>query len=652
MKKIISYSIYPILLILAFILLPSIEIKPVFAEDEAENASNSNPYYTEITITTTNLKNLVSITNDIDNIYFTDGNKIIRKNITNSEELPIFDPNILSNSFYSLNVNAESVFFAQRGSLLYSVDKTKTNTSSIRIVNKYINNSFEGSMSGDYSKKVVSDVNNVAYVIFDNYIGYVTSISENTDNDLDVNSIVILDNINNYISNNANYKYIDGGFAVSEDGSEMYYSVGSNIFKVTIPPAVEATEGEETTDTTPTLTQLSLSFSNNIKHISVDSLGNLFIWEGNTIHKINERTNETDSISFDFEIVDLSFDFCTGKAYAIINAQVEVLIEDEGDTPTYETQTQNKLVILNTKSGFVTNYTSLTETNYEVFASSQAQQSCVSLVTLNASTPMYAYQSLKTEKVLTSENKRVILLDQNANSKFYYVLDTDFASAPFYRLCYILKTAVDSEAIITPQFSTKTDCKVMVAQTKLYNYPLSVIKEKIGNEITYAPFNGKVVRDEIISRCDIDTDLPTDHNNTPFILVSYQKNGATYFGYVDSRTVIETIYDTSLKMIPVSNATLRETTTIYSDDKLSTSQDELVEGTNVTVLKKMGQIAKIQYYVGNELKTGYLNKNLVDDGSLTTLQFIGLCVAGACVLLSIVLIIIIRKRHKKHLKEY
>ena len=671
MKKI--YFIFPILFCFMFLFLPQIK-EPVLAEGDSVE-----PIYNEIEITTDfNDKDLMSIHTDGDNLYFTNGKKIVRKNILSKDELLMFSRSE-GNDYYSLFANDDNLYFAQENSKAYFINKTintlQQNYTSIDNYNYKTKNDQDQIINNQVGilndiKGITADANNYAYLIFKNYIGKVTKHTiENDSTTYELDQVVYP----------IEQDFSGGGFAVNEDGTEFYYSVGSTIYKITLTQqtTINPETNESVSNLVTTQTQLTIQgeqIASTITHISVDCLGNLFVLENNTIHKLtpNGDTYLNESKTFDFVVVDVSFDFCTGKTYAIVNVEEEVVEEpsesgDEGDDPQSDEQNQNepttqsvnKLVSLNLD--FVTNYTQLEAENYQNFSNAEAQDSVVKLLNLKADTPIYAYQSLKTFKSKTTDSKTVIKLGEA--TKFYYVLDTNSEIEPFFQLCYIPKTFSTKEEVegtmqtvtkvitdddfIEPRITSITECKVMVANIKLYNYPLSVILEKVEKQITYAPNSGKVSRDSFISVCNIDTKLPVDSNNTPFVLVKFTNDNQTLFAYVDSRTIINKSDDNSLKMIPVSNARLRETTFIFADEKLTEKQDELVEGANVTVLHKSGGVARVQYYVGNELKMGYVDKNLVDDGSLATMQMIGLGVASTCVVLSIILTIVISKKRKK-----
>ena len=161
----------------------------------------------------------------------------------------------------------------------------------------------------------------------------------------------------------------------------------------------------------------------------MDSLGNLFVLdENNKLYKLTptESTYSVESIRFSFDIVDITYDFCTGKAYAIIKVDEPAPPEDNQNTENDDPQdtpdldptdtlptmvTVTKIVDLNTY-GLVTNYTLLEAQNYAEFASQPAKNQCVSILTMEGNTPLYNYQSLKTTKTLSEANKKVILLDE------------------------------------------------------------------------------------------------------------------------------------------------------------------------------------------------------------------------------------------------
>ncbi len=680
MKKI--YFIFPILFCFMFLFLPTAQ--PVWAEED----NQPKPTYEVIEITTTeNLKDLVSLYYDNNTIYFTDGVHIMQKNLSTGGIVKLYfkpDVNYDYNTYYNIIANNTDTYFAQDALHVEFVTNNTTSTSNNPIA-KYRLSEASSLISFDSlnPKKLAVDVSSNVYIIASSYIFTVDTVTTNGSTEYFATKKIDLQYQND--DNTISTQFTGGGFAVNEDGTEFYYSVDSTIYKITLE--TETTTNEETQESTTTLVphQSTLTIqgeqiTSTITHISVDCLGNLFVLSSNSIYKLTPNgTNYTSTkLEFDFDVVDISFDFCTGKTYAIVNVEEEVVEESsesegEDDTPQDDeqpiqneptTKIVNKLVSLNV--GFVTNYAQLEQENYDNFTNAEAQTSCVELLNLKADTPIYAYQSLKTFKNTLTDNKTVIKLGECA--KFYYVLDTNSDINPYFQLCYVPKaynvivqkevngelqnvteTIMITDAdFISPVTSTVTECKVMVAKIRLYNFPLSVaILDDLGQTINYAPNSGTVNRDAFVKVCNISVKLPNDSNNTPFVLVKFTKENQEYCAYIDSRTIINKSDDNTLKMIPVSNARLRVTTTIYADEKLTEQQDELVEGANVTVLHKSGGVARIQYYVGNELKTGYLDKNLVDDGSLTTMQMIGLCVASGCVLLSIILAIVISKKRKK-----
>ncbi|MBR4270591.1 MAG: hypothetical protein IKQ31_02825 [Clostridia bacterium] len=693
MKKIVL-SFISIFTLLAFFTLLCLPAPLVFALDETQ-IEVSEGEYTQIE--SDYLSTFLAL-DFFDALYVTDGQKVIKRTDT---EITICRNPQQNNKFYNIAVNENSIFSAQEGLTIKVFELTSTETENFITIDsvRKKDSTTDIQIEGSKIKKVACDEFNNTYAIIDDYIAKVSF--DKTNNQL----VYYLDYTTQLSENKA---FTGGGFCINEDGDTMYYSIDNNVYKVVITQTIveiepeitdlddtdttidaNSTEGDENSQNeentsqndTPTqiietdveifpltLTEFNLNTDNSflsfkpdstIKSLRIDNIGNLYVLSTypvsvtdstntvysvnySTLYKCNLKTKKADKIDYNFEIADICYDFCTGSTYAVINEPQ--MYEGDYVCDSNGVITLNKLVNLNTH-GLVTNYTALTEKNYADFINHPTSEACVTLANIADGTIFYDYCSLKMPKSISAEDKTVIILGEDTYNHYYYVLDTNFALAPFYKLAYVPIKHVLST--FTPTQTGSTESKIIVARARLYNLPNSVIIKKTDSSITYAPHCGVLNRDMIVTVINLDSSLPFDHNSTPFVLVSTQIDETDVLVYMDKRTLISITEDTSLRIIHTSNATMRVDTPVFTDDTCQVEKDHLIEGDKVTVLSKRHGIAKIQYYVGNEIKTGFVNKDLVDDGSLTTAQFIGLMVAITCVIIAIVVAIIIRVKAKK-----
>ncbi len=697
MKKIV-FTFVSIFTLLAFFTLLCLPAPMLFALDEDSTSDTTISEYTEIESSL--LVGKAVALDYFNGLYVTDGINVIKSGDT---ETLIFQHN-QTNTFYNIAASFDTVYCSQ--SNLYVEMYDTAITSIDRILPK---DATELSPLSNSTKKIACDEFGNVYIIVDNTIGKV-AVNES--------SVPITYYLDYFASLNEDQTFAGGGFCINEDGDTMYYSIGNNVYKVSITKTIVEIEPEtdtntdsDTTDTddtntdttdddtdtsstdtddagdennapsdTPTqiiqtsveinpiaLNEFHLSSDNSfltfndessIKSLRIDNIGNLYALSTypvavtddfatytvtySSLYKCNLVSKKVEKIDYEFEIADICYDFCTGTTYAIINEPQK----SEGNYVTNSNAviTLNKLVNLNTH-GLVTNYLALTEKNYHDFITLPPTNACVTLANITNGTVFYDYCSLKTPMSICGDDKTIVILGKNEYNQYYYILDTNYALAPFYKLAYV--PAKNIPTTFTPTQLETAESKIIVAKARLYNLPTSVVLTKTEDSITYAPNSGTLLRDTIVNVIELDSPLPLDHNSTPFVLVSTKIENQDVLVYMDKRTLISIAADTSLKIIHTSNATMRVGTTIYEDEACQVEKDYLSEGDKVTVLSKRHGIAKIQYYVGNEIKTGFVDKNLVDDGSLTTVQFISLLVALSCVIIAIVVSIIIRVRAKK-----
>ena len=695
MKKIV-YTFVFIFTIFALGMLLCLPSPIIFAEETQTTENLSTPNYTEIE------SNLISNFVALDyfgSLYATDGINVIR---AGEDEKLIFQHN-QTNKFYNLAASFDDVYCSQSSLYveMYPLDENSPINSITSIDRIWGKDAIEYTRLSENTKKIACDEWGNVFVIVDKTIG-VVSVNETS-----TPITYYLD----YITTLADDKTFNGGgFCINEDGDTMYYSIDNTVYRVNItqtevevpqPPVSEedhdttnpdeniedATNEENSSQNEPqfeivtkididtiNLNEFKFNSDNSfvtfpngstITNLRVDNIGNLYALISFTkeitdsaaipytitcasLFKFNLNSKKADKIDYEFQILDIAFDFCTGTTYASINepqynSDKEIVTDNLNNIVFF-----NKLVKLET-FGMVTNYLALTQQNYTDFMSRPATKTCVTFAQVSNGAPLYDYSSRKTPKSVCAEDKNLVILGMTEDSRFYYVLDTNFALAPFYKLAYVPIKNVDST--VTPNLGESIESKVIVARARLYNLPSSVILSKTEDSIIYAPHcDIPLLRDQTVCVVTTDFDFPLDHNSTPFVLVSTVINNEEILAYMDKRTLISLSDDNSLKIVHGSNAVMRVDTTVFAEASCETEKDYLSEGDKVTVLSKNHGIAKIQYYIGNEIRQGYVDKNLVDDGSLTTLQFIGLIIALVCVIIAIVVGIIIHAKAKKRNK--
>lgn len=509
--------------------------------------------------------------------------------------------------YYNAEITPYDMVLLQNGKLLIS-----SKNSSVRIFNT-ISNQEETPIStyifeNDDEEYTIPAEQKIAHSAFDD----VYFIQGN--NILKYNpSLTVLEHFLTLTYNESALNFTNGAFFVNEDNTTLYLTIANKIYSIDV--ATKAISEVQTINT-----------YNNIKTLIADNLGNIYILDNNTLYK--ENATGVTSIVLDKTANDIDIDLITGKIYiADTNNQV------------YKTTIQDT-----TKKNFVDNYAD--QPLPVDLKTISTKDTAVKIVeTKSAITPLYTYKSLIKISKEYQTSKKLIVLDES-DSKFYYVYDNNSSTQAGYQTGFILKSnclLVDST--FPAEFAEKHTAKVIVNESKLYTIPSSVTIDTENR----APSIINVKYGEIVTVISA-PQASTDTNGVNFVAISYVKYGTPVVGYLDSRTLISTTYDT-LANTPIPNATTRAETTIYKEASCETEIEVLPQNSNVKIIKSENGVSEIEYFVNEGenqyIKSGYVKTSFLNDGSLTTIQIVGIILMFAAIIFAILIAIIIHKHRKK-----
>ena len=509
-----------------------------------------------------------------DKLYITDGTSIIEN--TNGDILYTSELGNIT----SLEATNNKIIFIKENLYLYIYD---LETKSITEISVFLNGSEVQAFPTTNRAIAVSAVGDI-YMIANNYLAKVEN-----------NNLMYVCDLN---FNDSVLEFIDGSFGVDEFGNAAVFSIDNQIYEINLK--------------NNRISQISSSVALEIDELSIDNSNNIYALSANILYKINDVT---ESVALGINTQKMAINFVNGTCYLLDNNAIYLAS------------------ILNENGSFIAAYSNIPVPidlyNYA------ANSSCVTIVSATTNSKLYDYKSLSSSAYQYENIKNLIMLD-DSDENFYFVLDSNFSNELGYKTGYILK---EQCAILQNEPITSQNLRVVVSQTKLYNLPFSV---KLDNN-TSAPFSNRVYYGAVLTvvACPL---LPQDYSGTNFVAVLYENN----IYYIDSRTVVGTEYDTAIDNITVSNASTRAETVVYSDAELTIEVDTLQKGASITILETSNGVCKIEYLVNGELKTGYAKQSFLNDGTLTTTQIIGICLMVLSLILAVVIAIIIAINNKKN----
>lgn len=467
-------------------------------------------------------------------------------------------------------------------------------------LNSYKSQSEPNGISISRPQTLASSASGETYLINDNILLYYNS------EQLELYSTLSLDNTKLQFT-------AGGGFCVTEDNSAIYFSIGTQIYKM---------------DTkTKEISSISITESDiltTITYLNTDNLGNLYIGCDNSLYKYNTVTNEITNATLSANTTSFDIDFVNGKVYYITK--------------------ENKVFVTEISENFVTNYSKIAPKVQLTNISASA--TAINVVEIKQSTQFYQYQTLLSATNTYEIGKRLIVLYNDENSPFYYIFDNNCTTSSGFQLGFVLKSACEMvENEYPTEFSENKGAKVITGQTKIFVMPIS---QEIAQD-TYISSLGTLSYGDTIA-VQPSPILFVDSNGATFIAVKYTKDNITYIGYVDSRTVVSSVL-TSAETKSVPNATTKAETIIYAEKNCFNKIDVLAKGCEVKIISTLNGVSKIEYYIteGEDtiVKTGYCKSDNLSNGALTTAQIAGLILMGVSVIIAIVVIIIGHKRKRK-----
>ena len=235
------------------------------------------------------------------------------------------------------------------------------------------------------------------------------------------------------------------------------------------------------------------------------------------------------------------------------------------------------------------------------------------------------------------ENTKMILLADNVPSAplFYYVLNVTLSQNN--TVGYIRKTDVN---IITDTSTPEiAQGQTILNNTRIYKYPSALSTE--GNELIIDTVSAKTKFTLLANAGEI-----TDYLGYSFYCINY--NGG--YAYIKRSSVRDaTSIITEPAFVPNAKIIGSSPKTIYDTADKTTPLITLSPNTQVKLIKTTNGVAEIQFLVADVVTTGFVNAEYISDGSLNTMQVVGLslgCLGIVLILLSTILAIKFGKHRK------
>lgn len=367
--------------------------------------------------------------------------------------------------------------------------------------------------------------------------------------------------------------------------------------------------------------------------IKIDHLDNLYLLNGNTITKLlasNYSSSET--INLDKEYTYFAFNQVNGDSYFIDN------------------QT-NKVIKINLdKIDHLSAFTKPRDfLNTEVLNTTKVQ-----IATLTSSTIAYNYPYTLSSNISLNEGDWAIILSTQttSNSNFYYCLITN--KKEYNLAVYIHKNHL---SIIDDTITNLGDSNLLFSQAissptaNIYKFPTSILAEKDAPSAIVYKHSSLNAGDKVTAVRNLKD--YKDYNGYSFYEIQFEDGS---YGYINANALVN--YNAEKEPTKIKpNATIQT-----SDEKdfvnLYTKQGNsyvlvrdyvLLNQTRVRLTSnydKTAEYTEVKYVDNGVVKTAYVKTKFVQVDGISFEIIIAILLAIACVILTLILIVVIKKNKK------
>lgn len=402
-------------------------------------------------------------------------------------------------------------------------------------------------------------------------------------------------------------------------GTTIWFSVSDTIYEYNIETGFN------------TLTYHLPNSISNIVDMKLDFLGNLYIYATYQSQNafIKSNSNNFEIVCDEQNVLNINgfcFNYETGNIFSFTNTQL------------YNISITNQ----NSGTPFFLSYDQVEkDTSWQTTTLTQV----CSILSLHEQSMLYPFENLYKQGIVLDENTKVVLLKDLQNSMFDFVLVNNYQSCN--TVGYIKKSKLTGTETVLPEISQVIP---IFSNTPIYKYPSSLTTEGedelIALTVTYQSQNTSPVFN-VLESAKIDADF----NNVTFYAIKY----GNLIGYVDINMVIsQSESNNAVQRNFIANAKARENATVYADFNLTKPSTTLNLNTAIQIETVENGVCKIYWLNDDKLFVGYISKNLVDDGNLTTTQIIGIAIMAVAIITTLLVIIISsirRKKYKEKIKQ-
>ncbi|MBR1925622.1 MAG: hypothetical protein IJ837_02080 [Clostridia bacterium] len=343
----------------------------------------------------------------------------------------------------------------------------------------------------------------------------------------------------------------------------------------------------------------------NVLDIKLDFYDNLYILGDNKLFKCNKNSYETLENSVFSNSKEFELDYLTGDI--ILRTETNVIklkntnfvVTMASTTPNYKSEIYDCSIIKTTEKTYLFEFDN----------------------------SLYK-KEINNEAIELPENTNLVMLTKTKNN-FYYVLINNMSNQ---NITGYIKA---SSAEIVNQNEEEKTIRIINSTTPLYLYPTSLdesltLKDE-DNNIKYL--------NKIILTMTIENFGTTDTNGLSFSKVLYKDK----YYYINSNNFV-LAEKTSIQ--PVFEQ-LKENTTVYSDQNFNNIIKELSKGTNINILEKGQNYAKISW---GTTEVGYIKYEQAQEIHLTTWQLLAIILLTIIAIALVVFMTVAILKHKQKQK--
>ncbi len=494
---------------------------------------------------------------------------------------------------FDLSVYENYLIISSSNYYVHALNLSST-TPNLIDINTFIdeNNNSEG-LDSNAHRKIATSLNYTTYFIWDNTIATLEKQNEE----------FVLKHFASLSFEDSPLTFTNGAFFANESNTKLYFSIDTTIYVVDVA-----------TKTISKLDQTNFPSFSQIKNITADNLGNLYILDNQSLHKINSTSYA--KIDFTNEILDIQYNLIDGNIFY---------------------SNSNSIYSASISDNFISSYKDFK--NPVDLKTYTPKTTTATILEVISPTYLYPYKTLVQTDIAYNVGKRLILLD-DSDELFYYVYDNNYNQN--YTTGYIPKSACTPTQNAYPiEFTETQSARIIVGESKVYSLPtsLNIDQNNLAPYIGKLPYNSQIT----ILLAPV---YEKDCNNKEFVAITYTLNSQNYIGYIDKSTIINSTNETLIN-IKADNASTRAETSVFLEKDLLTKIDTLTKGSTFIILKTLDNgTTQIQYTTNEGPKTGYIKTSFVNDGSLSTTQILGKSLMVVSLITAITIAIIINKNKK------